>query len=403
MTDPAHVLATVPRVVVHDPRLGRDPVGVYGELREQAPLVRVLALGLQAKWALTRFADVRSFFADPRFAFTADSAITPDVPATARTHMQATLIDRDGHRRLRSGMARTFTPHRAAAFRPAVEAIVDELLDELPGRADGGVVDLMAGYADPLPIDATCGFLGVPRSDHPAWREFPAPVGSGDAGRFATVMPSIVERTRAAVAHRVEYPGDDVISELLRSGEYDDTGSVELAGFVWINVIASSTVSGLLGSAILALLTHPGQRELLRRGEVGPATAIDELVRWCGVHVLSTPRYAVEDVDWHGVTIPKGAPVVGCIAAANRDPRVFEEPERLDLSRPLRAASPPHLGFAHGPHGCAGNALGRVIVDVALTRLLHRFPGLALAGDPAELPYHDDPEAHRLTALPVTL
>lgn len=402
MTDPALVLATVPRVVVHDPRVRHDPIGAYGDLREQAPLIRVLALGLPAKWALTRFADVRAMFADPRFAFTADSAITPDVPAVAREHMLATLIDRDGHRRLRSGMARTFTPQRAAAFRPAVEAIVDELLDALPGRAENGVVDLMAGFADPLPIDATCAFLGVPRSEHEAWRAFPVPVGSGDADRFAAVMPAIVERSRSAIDHRVRHPGDDVISVLLAAGDHD-AGSIELAGFVWINVIASATVSGLLGAATLALLTHPDQRAMLRAGEVGPATAIDELVRWCGVHVLSTPRYAVEDVDWQGVTIPKGAPVVGCVAAANRDPRVFDEPDRLDLTRPLRTASPPHLGFAHGPHGCAGNALGRVVIDVALGRLLDRFPGLALAADPDRLPYLDDPEAHRLTALPVTL
>ncbi|MEU5907130.1 cytochrome P450 [Micromonospora sp. NPDC047467] len=402
MTDPALVLATVPRVVVHDPQVHLDPIGVYGRLREQAPLVRVLALGLPAKWAMTRFTDVRAMFADPRFAFTADSAITPDVPAAGRTHMQETLIDRDGHRRLRSAMARTFTPQRSAAFRPLVEAIVDELLDALPGHAHNGVVDLMAAYADPLPIDATTAFLGVPRSDQPAWREFPGPVGSGDADRFAAVMPAILDRTRSAIACRAAHPGDDVISLLLDSGEFD-ADSVQLAGLVWINVVASSTVSSLLGSAVLALLTHPEQRELLSSAAVGPSTAIDELVRWCGVHVLSTPRFAVDDVDWHGVTIPKGAPVVGCIAAANRDPRVFDEPDRLDLTRPLRTASPPHLGFAHGPHGCAGNALGRVIIDVALGRLLHRFPGLALAADPAELSYVNDPEAHRLAALPVVL
>ncbi|WP_051366067.1 cytochrome P450 [Hamadaea tsunoensis] len=399
MTQPA--IASVPRIVVHDPEVHRDPIGVYGRLREESPLVRVLALGLPAKWALTRFADVRSMFADPRFAFTADSAVTPDVPPEGGAQIQATLVDHEGHKRLRSGMARTFTPQRAAEFRPRIESIVDALLDELPDRAEGGAVDLLRHFADPLPIDATAAFLGIPEADHVQWRGFPEPVGSGVPGRFAEVMPAILDRSRAAIAYRQAHPGEDVLS-LLLAGD-PKPAAADLEGFVWINIMASSTVSGLLASAFLALLTHPDQCAALRSGEAGAATAIDELVRWCGLHVLSTPRYAVADVEVHGVVIPRGSAVVGCIAAANRDPRVFAEPDRLWLARPLRAGSPPHLGFAHGPHGCAGNALGRVIIDVALTRVLQRFPELALAADPADLTYVDDPEAHRLAALPVTL
>lgn len=393
-------LRGLPRLVLHDPQVLGDPIGTYGDMREQAPLVRLLALGLPTKWGITRFADARAMLADPRFRFTADSAITPDVPELGRGHLLATLVEPDGHRWLRATMARLFSRDRAAAFRSRVEAIVDELLDMLPAQRDNGVVDLVRHFSDPLPIDATGAFLGIPVGDRFRWRRYPEPVGSGISERFAAVMPEILDDTRRAIAHRRSQPGDDAIS-LLDANEqlYDE---LRLEGFVWVNMIASSTVSGLISNAVLALLTHPDELRALRSREVPGATAVDELVRWCGLHVLSTPRYATADVELFGVTIPAGAPVVACIAAANRDPRVFPDPDRLDLRRTF-GGSPPHLGFAHGPHGCAGNPLGRVIVEVALTRLLDRFPALSLAADPGKLPRVLDPETWRLRELPVTL
>ncbi len=396
-------VTSIPRIVIHDPEVVRDPIGVYSRAREESPLIRVLALGLRPKWALTRFAEVRAMFADRRFEFTADSAITPDVPEAGRPHLRATLVDEEGHRRLRKAMARTFNPRRADEFRPQVEAAVDELLDGLASHAEDGVVDLVEHFAKPLPIDVTTEFLGAPREDRLSWRRYPEPVSSGISERFEEVMPSILADARNAIAYRARHPGDDVISVVTAVDDPRDRLSpVELEGLVWISVIASSTVSEFLGSAILALLTHPDQAAALRAEPGLMPNAIEELVRWCGLHVLSTPRFAGEDVEMFGFVIRAGDPIVACIAAANRDPRMFDDPDRLDIRRP-RVGSPSHLGFAHGPHGCAGNALGRVIIDVALSRLLHRFPGLEPAVAPADLRYVEDPETWRLAALPVRL
>lgn len=398
------LLRSIPRIVLTDPDVLRDPIGVYGRAREESPLIRVVALGFNGRWALTRFADVRAMFVDRRFDFTADSAITPDVPEAGRVHLRATLVDEDGHRRLRKAMARTFDPRRADDFRPRIEAIVDELLDDVGHHGQGGTVDLLQHFAKPLPIDVTCEFLGIPRSDRFRWREYPDPVSSGVSDRFEEVMPRILDDTRSAIAFCKAHPGDDAISLLARAedADADELTDIELEGLVWVSVIASATVSDFLGNAVVALLTHPDQIHALRADATLMPNAIEELVRWCGLHVLSTPRYAREDVELFGVVIRAGDAVVACIAAANRDPRTFDHPDRLDLRRTL-VGSPPHLGFAHGTHGCAGNALGRVIIDVALTRLLHRFPALALAVAPEELPRVRDPETWRFESLPVTL
>jgi cytochrome P450 len=404
LTNVAPPQRKIPRIVLTDPEVLRDPIGVYGRVREESPLIRVLALGLTPRWALTRFADIRAMMADRRFGVTAESILTPDVPESARPHLHAVLVDEEGHRRLRKAMARTFTARRAADHRPRIEAIVDGLLDDLAHRAADDPVDLLRHFAQPLPIDATCDFLGIPQSDFVRWREYPVEVGSGEIERFEAVVPAILEDARAAIAYRRAEPGDDVISILTRAeGENGDLLSeIELEALVWITVQASSTVTDFLGNAIVALLTHPEQLRALRDDPGLMPSAIEELVRWSGLHVLSTPRYALEDVELCGVVIREGDPIVGAFAAANRDPRVFDDPDRLDLGR-RPAGSPAHLGFAHGPHGCAGNALGRVVIDVALSRLFDRFPALALAVDPEELERVPDPEAWRLESLPVTL
>ncbi|HEX3779095.1 MAG TPA: cytochrome P450 [Pseudonocardiaceae bacterium] len=129
--------------------------------------------------------------------------------------------------------------------------------------------------------------------------------------------------------------------------------------------------------------------------------AVEELIRWCGPQLLTTPRYATENLDIDGIPIAKGEPVMASIVAANRDPRAFTDPDRLDI---LRGNGPiAHLAFGHGPHFCVGAALARVEVEVAIGALLHRFPALSLAVAADELSYSPDPGTWRLAELPVIL
>jgi cytochrome P450 len=152
---------------------------------------------------------------------------------------------------------------------------------------------------------------------------------------------------------------------------------------------------------IEALLTHPGQLAALRADPARLPGAVEELTRWCGPQLLSIPRYPGADTELCGVTVRAGEPVTAVIAAANRDPRVFADPDQLDITRP--AGAPGHLRYAHGPHFCLGAPLSRVQAQVALAVLLRHYPGLDLASRGDQDRHVPDPATWRLAALPVTL
>jgi cytochrome P450 len=302
--------------------------------------------GFGAMWAVTRYEDAKAMLADPRFELNASSYVRPDVPEHCLKYMR-TMQEMDGpeHTRLRRLVSPAFTARRAAEFRPRITPIVDALLDDLAEQMDGNAVDLLAHFARPLPIDVICELVGIHAEDQDRL--------SGD----------------------------------------------ELVTLVWHLVLAGQTPANLTANAVEALLGHPGQLAALRADESLMPGAVEELTRWCGPQLLSLPRYAREDTGIAGIPIGKGEPVTAALACANRDPRVFTNPDQLDLRRP--AGRPAHLGYAHGPHFCLGAALARVQTETALTALLRRFPGLALADGGADrVP---DPGTWRLTALFVTI
>jgi cytochrome P450 len=394
--------ADVPEIDLADADVVRDPFAAYGLARQRSPLARIGAPGFGPMWAVTRYDEARAMLADPRLVINADSFVMRPrgIPEHCLRYMR-TMSEMDGpeHARLRRLVSPAFTPRGAAAFRPRMERIVETLLDALPGRVGDGSVDLLRHLARPLPIEVICELVGIPDADRPRWREYGAAVASGAGAAFADAIPGIMDGAEAAVAHREAEPGDDVISELvrIRAGDGDRLSAVELVTLVWHLVLAGQTPTNLIANAVAALLAHPAQLAALRADPGLAPRAVDELIRWCGPTLLAVPRYAREDVEIGGVRIAEGDAVLAAIASANRDPRAFADPERLDIGR---AGAAGHLGFAHGPHFCLGAALARVQTEVALTALLRRFPGLALAAAPERAP---DPGTWRLTALPVVL
>lgn len=388
---------TVPRLLLVDPRLLRDPFVVYGEAREQSPIVRLLAPGLRPLWGLTRLADCKAMLSDRRFVVTPESEIRPDIPAEAQEHLTAFHVDGERHRRMRSLIAPAFTPGRAAEFQPRVEVIVDRLLDDLVLPAD-----LLSSFTEPLTADATVAFLGIPAEQHARWRDHARAISSGAADDYARGFGAVLSDTRQAIAFRREHPGDDPISMLIadQAAGPDRLSDLEMEALIWITVAAASPVKHFLANAVAALLTDPDQLALLLAGGPPGPGAVEELIRWSGLNLMGNPRHATEDVPLFGVVIRAGDPVVAIHAAANRDPRAFDHADRLDVTRELKTMS--HLGFGYGPHICTGNWLARVLTGVALTRLFERFPGLSLAVEPAELRRVKDPGTWRLETLPVT-
>jgi len=393
----------VPRLLLVDPRLLADPYAVYGQAREEAPLVRLLAPGIRPIWGFTRLADCKAMLADRRFAVTEASEIRPDIPEVAQPYLAAMHVDGERHHRLRSIWAPAFTAARSAAFRPRVEAIVDSLIDELEAAAVDGPVDLLADFTEPFNADVVVEFLGFPVSDRKPWREHAHAMSSGVSDDYARAIDAVLQATKDAIAQHREHPADDPISMLIRDQADDPQrlSDLEMEALIWVTVAASSPVKHFLANAIVALLSNVDQLELLLAGDTLAPNAIEELIRWSGLNVIGNPRYATENVDVHGVVIQAGDAVVAVHASANRDPRAFEHADRLDVTRPLKPMG--HLGFGYGPHVCTGNWLAREMSDVALVRLFQRLPRLALAVAPAELRRVRDPGTWRLESLPVTL
>ncbi|MEV0596987.1 cytochrome P450 family protein [Nonomuraea cavernae] len=391
----------VPEIHLTDTAVLRDPFTAYARAREQAPLARISAPGFGPLWALTRHEGARAMLTDTRFELDATSYTRPDVPADCLPYMR-TMGEMNGpeHARLRGLVAPAFTARRAAEFRPRIEPIAERLLDDLPGHATGGRADLLAHFARPLPIDVICELVGVPQSDRPRWRGYGATVAMGAGPAFAEAIPGIMDAAKHAIARRRGQPGDDLLDDLIRTQTHDGDGlgDDELVTLVWHLLIAGQTPANLIANAVDELLRRPEQLAALRADPALMPRAVEELIRWCGPTLLTIPRHAREDTDLYGTPIRKGDTVTVAVAAANRDPRAFPDPDRLDLTR----APGGHLGFAHGPHFCLGASLARVQTEVALTALLRRFPRLAATATAEEL-RAPDPGTWRLTSLPVTL
>lgn len=394
----------LPDVDMASPEMLRDPFVVFGRLRERSPLVRVSVPGIGSVPAATRHHEARQVLTDPRFKMDSDSVQLPGIPDEYRPYLRTMAeLDDAEHTRLRRLARPVFTPRRAEALRPRVERITRELLDTLPDRGVGTAVDLCNHLTRALPVAVMCELIGIPETERPQWRERLRALSSPGDG-FAEAVCGILDSVRAAVAHRRDQPGDDLVSDLMavRGKDGDRLTDNELIGMMWQLVTGGQeSPTNVLGNAIAALLTHPDQLAALRADPALMSGAVDELLRWCNPVLLTIPRRARVDVELGGVPLRAGKVVSAAIASANRDPRVFDKPDELDIHRTGEKGG--HLGFGHGRHFCLGAALARTELAVALGEILHRFPGIALAVAPHELEHSTTPGVWRLASLPVTL
>ncbi|TWF78813.1 hypothetical protein FHX44_114737 [Pseudonocardia hierapolitana] len=410
--------ATPPAVPdIMDPGLIADPVGGYGQLREQAPVVRGRTPDGGPAWFVTRQADVRTVLSDPRFVNSARSVPGTSVdsvrdkliemagfPADIAHYFSDSILDHDGedHSRLRKLVSRAFTVRRVGALRPRVEEITAGLLDRMAGLAEP--VDLIAEFAYPLPITVICELVGVAEEDRPAWHRWSSALMRMQPDAVGPAAREMVGHVLEQIARRRAEPADDLLTALVQvqEGDGDRLSADELVTMIITLVIAGhETTAHLIGNATLALLTRPDQLALLRADPGLWTGAIHELMRWCGPVQLARMRYAAEDVELGGVTIRRGEVVQPVLVSANHDPREYADVERLDVTRRPAGRGEGHVGFGHGFHYCLGAALARQEGEVALRALVERFPRLALAD--AEPEWVPVPGMRRLARLPVRL
>lgn len=306
-------------------------------------------------------------------------------------------------------MAKAFTPRRVADFAPRVAAIADDLLDAAFGAAaDGadGTVDLVRAYAVPLPVVVICEMLGVPAEDQRIFHEWAVGVMDrkgprGGVGRSVKrvrgYLRELIHKKRLALP--ADPAADDLLSALIRaSDDGEHLSEDEVAAMAFILFFAGfETTQGLIGNGTLALLTHPDQAARLRADPGLLDPAVEELLRYDGPVEMGTWRFTIEPITVGTTEIPAGEPVLVVLAAADRDPARFTEPDTLDLTR----AEGGNLALGHGIHFCLGAPLARLEGRIAFERLLARCPGLTLAVPPSSLRWHSGLIMRGLCELPV--
>ena len=361
-----------------------DPTPLYARLRSDEPIARVqLPYGREA-WLVTRYDAVKAVFADPRFSRAL--AVGPDTPRLGRGWARADAVislDPPAHNRVRKLLAPSFSMARVRRLRPRVEQIVAGLLDDLADH--GPPADIVQILTRRAPVMVICEVLGVPYGDHGRFSGFPKLVMStGTSGN------GLLEYFEDLVAERRARPTGDLFSALVR--EADNGGRMTERELVALgeNLLANGyeTMANEIANFVYVLLTHPDQLAWLRADLSRVPAAVEELLRYVPL-AAGAPganghaRIATTDIEVDGVTFAAGDAVLPSINAANRDERVFAEPDRLDLNRP----HPPHLTFSHGAHHCLGAVLARAEMQAIFTGLLRRFPALRLAGSPDDVPW----------------
>jgi cytochrome P450 PksS len=371
-----------------------DPYPLLHRLRAEAPVHYSRALGA---WLVTRYEHVVQGFCDSRLGgdrtrFLIDSqlgavdrALVKDFERIERGMM----INKEGpeHLRLRRLVAHGFTPARLNAARPMIQKVVDGLLDRAGGT---GRLDIVREYAEPLPTLVICALMGIPAEDGAVLRRWAEVKGRfrglarGDihaAGRAANDATLDFDRYfLALVEERRRWPGDDLVSLLVAGHDEGRLSASEVAAQCQLLFGAGhQTLIDLVSNAVHALLSHPEQLQALQADPslIGPA--VEEVLRY-DPSVAFQHKVASADLEVGGQPIRQGQAVLLGIAAANRDPEVFADPDRFDIRR----AAGPHVSFAPGTHACVGMGLARLELEVALRTLLRRFPHVRL--DPANPP-----------------
>jgi cytochrome P450 len=365
-----------------DPRVLADPFPLYQRLRDEDPAHWSAEL---KAWVLTRYEDVKRVCLDGQMSsdrLRPFFATLPSAEAARMAELMRTLTlwmvfrDPPEHTRLRRLASRVFNARTIAALRPNVEAITAWLLERIGERSE---FDFIAEFAGPLPALVIMDMLGVPREELARLKhlsdEMALFIGSaretpGKYERANAATREMAELFRALVAERRRAARADLLSELVRVEENGDRLSEDelVASCVLLLFAGHETTTHHIANGLAALLRFPGELEKLRRNPALAPAAVEELLRYDGP-IGAQVRIAQEPQRFHGRELRPGDRVFLMMNAANRDPRAYPEPDRVELER----RGPPHLTFGYGAHLCLGFPLARLEGQIALPAVLARW------------------------------
>ncbi|MEU8889091.1 cytochrome P450 [Streptomyces sp. NPDC048442] len=376
------------------PPPGYDPVRATGQ-----PVTRIEIYDGSKVWMVSGYAEARALLTDQRLSSNRERPEFPvfqrRLEGVERRRVQLLGVDDPEHNVQRRKLIPSFTMKRTAELRPAIQETVDRLLDALEAQPEP-TADLVSTFALPVPSMVICALLGVPYEDHEFFEGQTRKLLRGpeakdvEAARDAVdaYIGDLVERKRAREKGLPVGLLDDMIEV------FDDKAElVSLAGILLL--AGHETTANMISLSTYTLLEHPEQLARFRNNPAGVPAACEELMRYLSIADGMT-RLATEDIEIGGVTIRAGDAVVLATSLINRDPEMYETPDELDVARGER-----HLAFGFGIHQCLGQNLARAEMEIALSSLFTRLPGLRLAVPAAEIPCKPGDTIQGLIELPV--
>jgi hypothetical protein len=381
------------------PAFLKDPYPYYKELRENEPVFWSEEGGY---WLITKYTDADLILRDLRFgkrnSFLGTSGgiakqalkcmVSTVFPDAAASNSMLNQNPPD-HTRLRGLVNKAFTPKMVEQMRSHIQQITDDLLDKVQSQ---GYMDVAADFAFPLPVTVIAEMLGIPATDREKFKHWSnAMVSLLEPGASMMLLPSALSARSALIAYlrpliekRRKEPKEDLISSLVQAEEEGSKLSEAelLANIVLLLIAGHETTVNLISNSVFGLLTNPSQMQLLKSQPELMRNAVEEFLRWSSP-VQIVRRFALEDITIGGKTIKKGESVIISVGAANRDPEVFANPDKLDMTR----SDIKHLAFGIGIHHCLGFALAITEGEIAVGTLLRRMPNIQLAMNPGEVEY----------------
>jgi len=388
-----------------------NPQALYEQMRAEAPIYRAVGpMSGNNFWFFTRYDDCMAILKNDEKigkefrkhlpVEVANKWGPPPDPNDVFEVINHHLLDLDppDHTRLRALVHKAFTPRVIENLRPRIQEIADDLLDRMEGV---GKADLINTFSFPLPITVIAEMLGIPSADRDKFRDWTRNllfVPDADENRraameFGMYMNSLIDERR-------ENPQEDVLSGLIQAEEAGDRlDRMELLSMLFLLLVAGhETTVNLIGNGTLLLLQHPEQLEKLKNDPKLIRPAVEEMLRYNGPVETTTFRWAFQDVEIGGVTIPAGDVVLPALLAANRDPAYFENPNVFDITRENNK----HIAFGLGIHYCVGAPLARMEGIIAINTLLKRLPKLQLGVDVDDLQWNESILLHGMKEMPVT-
>jgi cytochrome P450 len=363
-----------------------NPYPAYHAMRQRGRVQRTAA----GHWFVTGYEEVSRLLSDQRFGEAAGrggrirlSRDNREGPHRLLGRVDTMLsVDPPEHTRLRRLVSKAFTPRSIQKMRSQIQKIMDELLEGVAGRAE---FDLVSEVSWPLPIIVIAEMLGIPREDRERFKRWSDAMAATLGGDYSSLdeprrsNEELVEYVSGVIAERRKEPRDDLISRLVAAEESGQklTEDEMLGTIALLLVAGNETTTHLISNGMLVLLNHPDHVARLRADPSLLPSAVDEMLRFTGP-VHTTRRTARTDVDLGGKEISRGEVVIGVLAAGNRDPEKYADPDKFDVGR----NPTDHLAFGDGIHFCLGASLARLEAQVAVGTLLQRFPNIRLVDEP---------------------